>query len=326
MPFDPIAFQAVLIQREKIQSRVSARLARVMLRDPNWPLSSSIYAQKAYLRSSDVSSILNRHDTSPVGGQYTNDYLADTVLESLYQDGGGRDPSYTSKVLSTDWGHLLFYYPMGEPSGTVAYDLSQFGNNGSYKGVGEPLLAQSPGVEPNGLIPLFDGTNDYLNVYSSNLASIFNGNEGTACFWLKVSAVGVWTDATFRSSYVLQIDASNLINLRKSTTNGQFDLIRVGSGTTKTHSIATGSPTGWIHLALTWSKSADAEKAYLNGSQSGATQTGLANMVGTLTSTTCAVGAANTTGGAPTSGYVAHAALWNTVLSASQIAALAVPF
>ena len=42
----------------------------------------------------------------------------------------------------------------------------------------------------------FDGDSDMVNIYSSNLASDLDGDEGSFSAWLKVSGAGIWTDGS----------------------------------------------------------------------------------------------------------------------------------
>lgn len=139
-----------------------------------------------------------------------------------------------------------------------------------------------------------------------------------------MSAAGVWTDATERRLVTLFADSSNLSYLRRTTTNNQLSWQYTAGGTSKTVTLTTAGPVGWQHIALTISKTADQMIAYINGAQTGATQTGLGTWVGALSNTRTVLGASITTPLTVWSGYLAHAALWSTPLSAAQVAALAV--
>jgi len=58
-------------------------------------------------------------------------------------------------------------------------------------------LGSSSGTGGHGATAFsFDGTNDNVNIYSSDLNSVLNPNEGTLVAWTKVSGAGVWTDGT----------------------------------------------------------------------------------------------------------------------------------
>lgn len=168
----------------------------------------------------------------------------------------------------------------------------------------------------------FDGSNDALNTYSTDLNGVFSPTEGTLIVWAKVSGSGVWSDSTTRYLARLTADTSNEINLVKlSTPNNSIRLgyeAGVGSQTIDT----TLSTTDWFQVAATWSKSSDEVKLYVNGSQVGTTQTGLGTWVGNLASTTTAIGANGSAGGLPWSGMINDVRLYSQVLTSAQILTL----
>lgn len=233
-----------------------------------------------------------------------------------YRGGGA---SYTVKVKAL---LPIAYWPMAETSGTVITDESGNGRNGAYKASGEPLLGQT-GIGDGRTAPLFDGTNDFANVFSASLQGAFNGAEGTLAIWFKVSAAGVWTDGVTRRLMYFQVDANNRVRFEKSTTNNQIAAVYTAGGTAKSVLWNNAGPTSLQHLAVTWSKSADQMKFYANGVQIGATQTGLGTWVGSLVSTTTEVGASDTSGNNPWSGNLAHAAVWGSALGSATVATLA---
>lgn len=229
-------------------------------------------------------------------------------------------PTYTQKVQALS---PIAYWPLAEASGTVIVDESGNGRNGAYKAAGEPLLGQS-GIGDGRTAPLFDGTNDYGNLFSASFQGAFNSAEGTLACWCKVSAAGVWTDATERRWVNLRADASNRLYLNKTAINNQVGCTYIAGGTSKGVNFTTSAPLGFFHLALTWSKSADQLKFYVNGAQQGATQTALGTWAGSLAAGNTAAGAGDLVGSNVTSGSLAHVAIWNSALSAAQIATLAV--
>jgi hypothetical protein len=234
--------------------------------------------------------------------------------------GGANVLAYTNKVIALS---PIAYFPQAEASGTVCTDESGNARNGVYKASGEPLLGQT-GVGDGRTAPLYDGTNDFANIFTAGLQGAFSGAEGTLALWMKVSAVGVWTDGATRLLARLAADANNQVRILRTVTNNQIRVQLTAGGTASLVGIAVGPTTGWVHLAVTWSDAADQLIAYLNGAQSGATQTGLGTFAGSLATTTVVLGAADTASTTPWSGYLAHAAVWATPLSAAQIATLAV--
>jgi large repetitive protein len=214
----------------------------------------------------------------------------------------------------------IAYWPLDELSGSTAVDISGNARNGAHTGV---TLLQT-GMGDGGASPLYDGVNDYTNIYSASLAGAFNGAEGSAAIWLRVANSGIWTDVTARRAFVIQIDSGNRFRIGRSSTNSRIDCDYSAGSTTKTVGISSLSSVDWLHFAITWSKSADQMKVYLSGAQSGTTQTALGTWSGgALSSSACVIGAATTAPVNAWSGYEAHAALWTRALPAAEVAELA---
>jgi len=192
----------------------------------------------------------------------------------------------------------------------------------------ETAMATKDGIGDGLTSPFYDGANDYTNVYSAGLAAAFNGAEGTVASWARVSAAGVWTDNANRQCVRYLVDANNCVIVRKgdlAVHNNRFALIYVAGGTAHTIEVAITS-VAWWHWALTWSRTANEVRAYLSGTQTGATGIGVGVWVGALLSNRVVIGSA-LAGASPTevwSGNLAHAALWNRALSPAEVAALAV--
>lgn len=210
------------------------------------------------------------------------------------------------------------YWPLDELSGGTAIDLSGNGRNGAHTGV---TLLQ-PGMGDGGTSPLYDGVNDYTNIYSAGLAGAFSKDEGSVAVWAKVAGAGVWTDATNRRIIHLRTDVSNRLLIGRPTASNLLQFLYVAGGTTKTVNLTT-SAVDWLHVVLTWSKATDQMKAYAAGAQTGTTQTALGTWVGALNSTNSNIGSTDTTPNAVWSGTLAHAAIWTRVLTAAEIAELA---
>jgi hypothetical protein len=237
---------------------------------------------------------------------------------SLLGSGGVAD--YSQKVLNVFGSSLIAYLPRGEAAGTTATDAGPNGYNGADTNV---TLGQA-GIGDGRTAPSYNGSTSFTNWFSAGLQGAFNGAEGTLLLWFKVASSGVWTDGVNRRLITLQVNASNRILLERAAANGQLDWTYSAGGTAKGRSKTGLSATGWICIAETWSKSADQVIAYYNGVREGAILTGLGTFAGSLASTTTVIGAASTVPVAVWSGMIAHIALGNTALSATQIATLAV--
>lgn len=237
------------------------------------------------------------------------------MLGKYFATGGAL--AYTNKVIALA---PIAYWPLADAAGaSVVTDESGNGRNGTYTAV---TLGQT-GIGDGRTAASFDGSTSFANVFSTSLQSAFNGAEGTIATWLRVSSSSVWTDATLRSPMTLSVTGSNVVRIRKPTTSNQIQGTYIANAINLSVTVGTSS-LAWLHLAVTWSKSADQVIVYLNGTQSGSTLTGLGVFSGSLLSTTTTLGASSTTPAAPWSGLVAHAAVWTTPLSAAQVATLAV--
>ena len=229
-----------------------------------------------------------------------------------------------ARIMLTQPTHLLGCWPLNDPVGTAATNISPAGaaRNGVYKGAGEPLVGQllHPFVAPK-----FDGSNDYANLYSASLAGAWNGGEFSVLVYLRPRNGPVWGDVTTRRMVYIAADASNRIVIQKAgTAGGQMDVVYTAGGTAKSVSISNIVSAGWLSVGATVSKTADQFKVYRNGLRTGSVQTGLGTWAGSLASTLVVAGAADTSGTNPWDGYVAYVAVWDTPLSDAEMLALGV--
>lgn len=224
--------------------------------------------------------------------------------------------SYLSKVLDAGVGSFVAYWPMNEQEPNLLLDASGFGRNGTYTNV----AFGASGIRDGGLAPTFNGSSSFANVQSAALASGFSGPEGTLSFWAKMRNASVWSDGLVRYMCIFLADASNNIQARKNSGANSMQLVYTAGGTASAV-VITFSGTDWFHCALTWSKSRDQVRGYLNGVQQGATQTGLGTFAGTLA--TSVIGAQTLVPANVHDGQLAHLMLANQAYDAAQIAALA---
>lgn len=223
-------------------------------------------------------------------------------------------PTFVSNLVGL--GSLLAYWPIGEASGTACLDLSGNGYNGTYTAV---TLAQAGNNSRTS--GLWDGSTSYANVFSAGLAAAVNGAEGSLLLWGKVSAAGVWTDATTRSLFRLNVsDVTSLVDVQRTTTDGTIRNRYTAGSTAKARNVAPLSTTGWFHLAMTWSKANDRINNYLDGAAFGATITGLGTWGGTITDVI--IGATALTPSQVWSGYLQDVILFNRELTAAEVASV----
>ena len=230
--------------------------------------------------------------------------------------------TYQDKVLSMASGNLIGYWPMDEASGAVAYDKSRQRNNGAYTGV---TLGQ-PGIGDGKTCPLFDGANDFNNIYSAGLNTDFDDDEFTVAGWLKVANAGIWGagDGTNDCAFHIGADwTENYFRILKSSQVNKLQCTYVSDTTSDTVEI-TMSLTTWFHIAATITGTGDAFIGYLNGVKQDTTKTGLGSWVGALEDGKCQVGSQTGSATLAWNGWLANFALWTTPLTAEQIAYLAV--
>ena len=101
--------------------------------------------------------------------------------------GGG----YSDKVLGYS---PIAYWPLWEASGATAEDISGNGFDGAYTGV---TLGQE-GIGDGNTCPLFDGANDYVDIYSAGFAGALMRLRVPLTGWMKVFNAGVWTDSEWQ--------------------------------------------------------------------------------------------------------------------------------
>lgn len=224
--------------------------------------------------------------------------------------------SYADKVLG--YGPIA-YWQLNETSGTTAVCSVNSAQNGTHVGA---TLNNATGPDGVNGAPLLDGANDFTNIYSATLSGVFGRTAGSVSLWAKVFNAGVWTDAASRYLVRIRTVDGHYILVLKSSTNNRMTWAHDG-GAYKSVLNNSMSTTDWMHIGLTWDNTADEMKAYLNGSQTGATQSGLGTITGALQNNATIIGALNTDPSSMFYGWLAHCALWDSVLTPAQVLDLA---
>jgi hypothetical protein len=211
---------------------------------------------------------------------------------------------------------------LNETSGTTAVEQIDSPNQDGTYARDVSMMGTSTGILGDDTAPVFDGANDYVNIYSATFAGAFDSGEGTISSWIQVDNAGVWTDGSNRRFFSLRTDASNRLFGLKTNTNGRFDRYYVAGGTAETRADIGYSNTDWFHIVITWSVTADEVNYYLDGALQ-ETDTGLGAWVGALASSTTLIGAADQTPTSVWDGQLAHIAVWDRALEPDEIAGLA---
>lgn len=229
-------------------------------------------------------------------------------------DMAGLSEGYQQKVLSLG---PIAYWPMGEYTGSVAYDISGNVRHGAYTGVD---LGQS-GIGGT-VCPYFDGVNDFNNVYTASFAAILPAAEGTLHLWVRVFNEGVWTNGLEQRFATFVTATGDYIILRKAVGNNQLDWLYKAGGVAKIVSAAGITSVGWLSVGITVSATVTEMRAYLNGVQTGLTQGGFGAWGGALLANSAIFGASNTTPLLPWNGYLAHGVFYPRALSAGEMLSL----
>lgn len=221
------------------------------------------------------------------------------------------------KALSVESDNLIGLWMHNEPSG-VSIDRSGNGHNGVYTGVtlgedGVPKIGYTSGK--------YDGSTSFNNIYSTGLAAAFNGNAGTLLLWIKVNALGIWTDG--KNHYFTSLGGTDeRLFIAKLTTNNVIRWYRRAGGVTDLITAGGYTDVDWMPLAVTWDTVADELIAYKDGVQAGATQATLGTWGTTLTATGCVMGGINTTPTNPLNGWLGPVLLSTKAYTPAQIAYL----
>ena len=198
---------------------------------------------------------------------------------------------------------------MDTGSGTVLVDSSTFGNNGTI--LGNPTWVAGQ----HGLALRMDGTGDYATVPDS--ASLDMTTAITMAAWVKPEKTATQyliKKATINGTggYELSLSSAGKVFVR---------LNQVASGDTYRINSVTSYPahsTTWMHVAATYG--AGIMRLYVNGVQEGANLAGPASI--TLNNLALGIGA-QSDGATTLQGAMDDVLLYNTALTASEIAALA---
>ncbi len=226
---------------------------------------------------------------------------------------------YTKKVLG--YGPIA-YWPLYETSGVTAECLVNSAQDGTYAR-DVSVMGTGDGIGDGGTAPVFDGTNDFVNVLTAAGQAALNTatTEGSAAIWFRVGS-GAWTDGTFRAKCAFVDDNSNRYTLYKSNANNTLYSLHYAGGTGETHSEAGQSSLDWMHFLLTWSESADEVKYYLDGNLL-ATDTTIGNWSGDGTWTNMLIGATSLAPASPWLGGLAHCAIFPSALGQTAATNLA---
>lgn len=228
---------------------------------------------------------------------------------------------YASKMLSMK---PLAYWPLWEAPAVplpAATDISANGNDAAYTGV----TLGYPGIGDGRTSAHYDGANDYTNIISAGFIPLWNWSAYTVLVWMNVAAA-VWIDGLNHSLMRLSNAAvTSIWDIRIDAVNNTIRYyVKHGGAAQDEVNFVTGAETVFVPVAMTVDESVGTGemKCYYNGAQAGTTQIGIAGGAGNPS--IAVIGAENLVPTWPFLGQLAHAALWDRVLTPAEIAELSV--
>jgi hypothetical protein len=198
-------------------------------------------------------------------------------------------------------------------------DINELSTDGSHARAVN-VTPGATGIGDGNTAISLDGSGDYINIWSPSLVSAFDKDNFTLSAWFYLEEAAL-TDGNQRTIIFAGADANNraAIYKRGGLNDDQIQFLSTRGATAKTvnHVITSG----WHHAAMV--VTGGEMKAYIDGSQTGATQTAIGTWTGSLASTTTLIGAASLPLASVYTGRLAHVAIYSAGLSDASVALLA---
>jgi len=171
----------------------------------------------------------------------------------------------------------------------------------------------------------FNGTSSKINAYSDEIVSRFNGSEGSLSIFFKVLSSSVWTDGVVRILAIMRVDGNNQIFISKATDNTTLRFYYKAGATENQQFRGSYSSVDWNHVCITWSKSNNRVRCYLNGILiTNGELTGLGDWAGSIASNYAAIGTFDGVSVQQVwSGWLSDRLICNRELTAVEVARLA---
>lgn len=223
---------------------------------------------------------------------------------------------YDLKVLRTA---PIAYWKLVETTGTVINDTSGNGFDGTYNA---NVILNATTFLDGSPAPSFNGVNAVGDVFGAGLAALFSANVGSLQAWCKINSLAVWNDGVSRFPVQMRgASSANLIRFTKITNTLSVRATYTGNSVSVSATKSGYTSLNWFNLTCTWSIPLGRLRLYLNG------EFVTENSLATIWNSALAqffIGAADAAGTSDWSGNLSRVALWNTELTAQQIASLAV--
>jgi len=173
--------------------------------------------------------------------------------------------SFTTAAVALD-PSLIGYWNFDEGDGAIAHDSSGKGSDGTLMGL-DPSTAWVTGTKGTALN--FNGSG-WVDIDSVN--SKVSVNAGTIAGW---GSLDSYTTNNYKTLVALYRSTYNRIFIEYYDAGTMRFYYIGGYGSDRAVVADVSSYSGWHHWAMTWDRTANALKAYIDGVQVGTTQTGL---------------------------------------------------
>lgn len=188
------------------------------------------------------------------------------LLNMAQRRRGNRSQAYINTIVNT-YGADEVWPLVDIASGTTITASVNSARNGTVSGW---QLQNAAGPVTGTLAPLSDGVNDYGDIYSSNLATLFDGSTGGWAIWAKVYNANVWTDGVRRVAMAMSNDGgANQTYIRKELNPNQVTGFYEGNDQPFSRSYNSAGDTDWKLYALTWNFSSNRARFIVDGVQNG---------------------------------------------------------
>ena len=222
------------------------------------------------------------------------------------------------KVLHTEPDSLVACWAHCGESGDVLYDFARFGPfNGAIAG------GVTPSTTTRGYD--FDGVDGRIDIYPAAVAPVhgFDGHEGSVVALHQIP-VAAYTDGVKRLVFQMQVDNSNLVQLRKAAANNTFEMEWMGDDSSIVVTQDPFSDAAVMRHGLGWSVTDDMVTGYYNGGSLG-NANGAFEFFGNILVTAACIGASSNAGDNPDHGWIGLVALWSKKLTDPQFGYLGTP-
>lgn len=218
--------------------------------------------------------------------------------------------SYEEKVLSYS---PIAYWPLSDASGsTLTALVGEDGTSSVNITLGKSLFKSQTWC------PVSDGAGGNINIYSTQLNSVFDGAEGSISIWLRGEEAGDWSaSAPGSRAFNLSVNNNNRLYLQHSG-SGIWAAVRFAGGTLTAATIdMSDNPVGWVNIIITWSETSDELIAYRDNLLEDTGNT-LGVFTGSLSSTQCTLFSSNTSNDLFLADFkIAHFKIFDSVVDSS---------